>query len=309
MNAPALKLRQVQYLRFCADGPPDRAVWMCDGKRLGPAEGDPPAEATHLLAYRLGDGAGAMKGEARDRTTLSVSDLVTLRPCFAEPWRTLNPYGRALAEAGAGKRLNLISLRCTDDEIAALTEAAEAEGAGHVSQVVRKAVAQYLADRRPMSSRLAYSGPAALPTLGPQERFYEGVRVLPGQSLQAAIGIRRPNPQGRRLAELSETELRGIAAIHWIGGRMSVTDAWDQPIPFARLYATTLAGEPFEAFTDETYTTTFGPYVAADASGVFPHAYAPEGTALRHLVVRPDGTPLLRFTTVAGEGHSLGEAP
>lgn len=154
MNAPALKLRQVQYLRFCADAPPDRALWMRDGKRLGPAEGDPPAEATHLLAYRLGDGTGAMKGEARDRTTLSVSDLVALRPCFAKPWRTLNPYGRDLAEAGAGKRLNQISLRCTDDEVAALAEVAAAEGVGHVSQVVRQAVAQYLADRRPASSAL-----------------------------------------------------------------------------------------------------------------------------------------------------------
>lgn len=313
MSGPALNARQVQYLRFCADGPPDRSLWLRDGARLGPAEGDPPAEATHLLAYRLG---GDLKGEARDRRRVGVSDLIGLRACFAEPWRTLNARGLALAGHEPKKRLNTISLRCTDDEVAGLAEAAEAEGDNHISQTVRRAVARYLANRQLAFTRNAYSRPAQLPSLASMERegdkvrrVWEGVKVAAGQGVLEAIGVRTPNPPGRRRAEMTPEELRGMAALHFIGGRMSVTDAWDQPIAFARATWSTLDGQPFEGFTDETYTATVGPYIEADAKGVFPEAHAPEGTVLRTLISRPDGTPLLRFTVVAGEGYSLGERP
>lgn len=316
MNAPALKLRQVQYLRFCADRPPDRAVWLNNGKRLGPAEGDPPAEATHLLAYRIGDGEDVMKGEARDRRTLAVSDLIGLRLCFAEPWRTLNAHGLALAGRQAEKRPHTISLRCTDEDVAELTETAEAEGDAHVSQTVRRAVAHYLANRRVAFTRNAYSRPAGVPSLGSMgqegdkvRRVWEGVKVAAGQSVLEALGVRTPTPPGRRRADLAPEELHGMAALHFIGGRMSITDAWDQPIAFARATWSTLDGRPFEGFTDETYTATVGPYTEADAKGVFPQAHAPEGTVLRTLISRPDGTPVLRFTVVAGQGYSLGERP
>lgn len=309
-----LNLRQAQYLRFCAERSPDRVFWTRKGKRLGPAEGDPPAEATHLLAYRIGDGAGAMKGEASDRRTLAISDLIGLGPCFAEPWRTLNAHGLALAGQRAEKRPHTISLRCTDEEVAALAEAADAEGDAHASQTVRRAVAHYLANRRVVFTRNAYSQPATLPSLRSMEgdkvqRVWEGVKVAAGQSVLEALGIRTPSPPGRRRADLAPEELHGMAALHLIGGCMSVTDAWDKPIAFARLTLSTLDGQPFEAFTDETYTATVGPYVEADAKGVFPNAHAPDGVVLRALVSRPDGTPVLRFTLVPGQGYSLGERP
>lgn len=315
MSATGLNLRQAQFLKSYVTAPPDRVIWVQGAKRLGPAEGEPPAEATHLLAYRLGDGASAMRGEARDRRTLAVSDLIGLRPCFAEPWRTLNPYGLELASARPEKRRNLISLRCTDDEIAALTAAAEAEGGVHVAEIVRKAVARYLADRRPMSTPLAYGASEPAPRMagmkrkGEAGRHWEGVKVAAGQTLLEALGVRTPSPPGRRRADLAPEELHGMAALHLIGGCWSVTDAWDKPVAFARLTLSTLDGQPFEAFTDETYTATVGPYVEADAKGVFPNAHAPEGVVLRALVSRPDGTPLVRFTVVPGQGYSLGERP
>lgn len=85
-----------------------------------------------------------------------------------------------------------------------------------------------------------------------------------------------------------------------VGARLQVLNWEGAPWPDARLWPVEPNGvKPKPVFKDESYTTPHGLFVTADAEGFFPYLHAPEGEGFDLLLTSPEGTPLLRYSTIA----------
>jgi hypothetical protein len=291
----SLNVKQAGLLRFMAEAPPARAYWLRDGRRCGAATNlQPPSGASHLYVYRLGDGATGTRGEAIDRTTISVADLEALAGCWADPLRTLNAYGLELAAGRPDKRLNQVSVRLTDAETETLQAEADARET-HVSAIVREAVASYVLDRRGRSTLLASTAPrfgsilqagddAGAESVAQGDEPVGPIRLAKGWRITAKAGV-----------PLLTGPFNDRCMLHCLAGRMSVTGPDGHPIRGARIYTYLATGQPYRTFTDETFLRSHGPYVVADAGGAFPPMHYPDGLALRCRLVDSLGVELMRW--------------
>lgn len=151
---------QARFLRFFLSGPPDRAFWLRDGRRLAPVS-DPftlHPEATHALVYRLAGGEGmTLPGEAIERTRITVADLRALEGCWDQPLRTLSPIGADLARKRLPKRAYVAAFRQTAAEREALHAAARRAGLAP-AVVVAELVAAFLEDQAQLGPKTAVAG-------------------------------------------------------------------------------------------------------------------------------------------------------
>lgn len=157
---PAITMAQARFLRFFLAGPPDRAVWLAGGRRISkvaePFAYEP--SATHLLVYRLAQGEDdALRGDAIDRHRISLTDLRSLWPLWAEPLRTLNAGGVSAARTRLPKRSRVTAFRQTETERALLAADAAQRGLP-AGVIVAEIVRDYLTNRERLGLKTANAG-------------------------------------------------------------------------------------------------------------------------------------------------------
>jgi len=139
---------QWRFLRlFLADESASvRVSFIGNGMSLGPPPTpfDYPAEADSVQGYIKAKGQAAFRGQALNRTKLSLADLRDLEPCWLVPLRELNELGRALAySTPRAKTTRQRTFRQTEADFDALDAAASHLGRD-ASDLIREHIAALL---------------------------------------------------------------------------------------------------------------------------------------------------------------------
>lgn len=198
-----LSAKAQAFLAFVAASNPDRlrAQWLAEGGRVIAAVTDaaePPAEAVAVRLYRLHDGARTFKGAREARRVLGLGDLADLAYLWAEPLRSLNPEGMALAKAPPAAHVG-INFKAAPDIERWIKRRAASLGSTVTNYLLKLVAADRARDRenvpvayyaRPMSQPSASWKDSAMSDHGPRNWYLR----IDGQVLEARWAERDASP-------------------------------------------------------------------------------------------------------------------
>lgn len=148
MTLAEVSPHQWRFLRLflASDAASVRVSFTANGLSLGPPPSPfaYPAEADGVQGYIKASGEAAFRGQALNRTKLSLADLRELEPCWRAPLRELNDLGRSLARSTPrAKAARPRTFRQTQTDYDALDRAALALGRD-ASELIRERLADLL---------------------------------------------------------------------------------------------------------------------------------------------------------------------